>query len=394
MTFAAAKITEISAVSVGVKPARPILILTINNGAAHTKTAEAIAAVWRNTDGEIPMRIVEVSEFMSPLARFTHVSAYLWLVKNAPSIWGRIDAYQKRQTQTSPEWFYRRECRKLFDLVGEIQPFAIVAVEVGCGEIAALIKRDLKLQIPLVAVNLDYEADRAWIQPETDLYCLATDLIEKDFLRFGADVEKIKIWGVPVSSKFERLNDAERQIKREEICERLELDANKPIILVSGGGEGLGKIEAIVNQLPNLPIQIVVLCGRNEKLKTRCEKIGCDRQTRVLGWTENVAELMQIADISVSKLGLTFYEAMACGLPIVALEPPPGAERVQYHLLEKFGTGRAVKTIEELIKVIGELLADKNLLREMRAKTELVGQQKTAESLAWWLQDNIKKRDE
>ncbi len=372
---------------------RPILILTINNGAAHTVAAEAIATAWRKTNREIPARIVEVSEFMSPLARFTHVSAYLWLVKNTPNVWGKIDAYQKRQTQTSPEWFYRRECRKLFELVERIQPLAIVATEVGCGEIGALLKRDLKLKIPLVAVNLDYEADRAWIQAETDLYCLATDLIEQDFLQLGADEQKIKIWGVPLHSKFKRLNDLERHTKRERICERFKLHANEPIILVSGGGEGLGKIEKIVRRLSELKTNIIVLCGRNEKLKTRCEKIEND-QIRVLGWTENVAELMQVADVSVSKLGLTFYEAMACGLPIVALEPPPGAERIQYELLEKFGVGRAVKTIDELIKVVGELLDDKKLLIEMRAKTEFAGQHKAAENLALWLAEAIVKRDE
>ena len=372
---------------------RPILFLTINNGAAHTVAAEAIAAAWAKTNREIPARIVEVSEFMSPLARFTHVSAYLWLVKNAPIFWGKIDAYQKRQTQTSPEWFYRRECRKLFDLVTRIQPLAIIATEVGCGEIGALIKRDLRLEIPLVAVNLDYEADRAWIQAETNLYCLATDLIEKDFVNFGADGEKIKVWGVPLSRKFKRLSDAERQIKREEICERLKLDANKPLILVSGGGEGLGEIEKIVRRLSEFKTNIIVLCGRNEKLKVRCEKFK-NNQIRVLGWTENVAELMQSADVSVSKLGLTFYEATACGLPIVALEPPPGAERVQYKMLEKYGVGRAVKTFDELIKIVGELLADSNLLRAMREKTELVGQHRAAENLALWLAANIKKRDE
>ena len=380
----AATVTEIPAEN----SVRPILFLTINNGAAHTVAAEAIASAWAKTSREIPTRIVEVSEFMSPLARFTHVSAYLWLVKNAPKIWGKIDAYQKRQPQTSPEWFYRRECRRLFELVERIQPLAIVATEVGCGEIGALLKRDLGLKIPLAAVNLDYEADRAWIQPETDLYCLATDLIEKDFVNYGVNGEKIKIWGVPLNSKFKRLNDLEGQTKCAEVCERFKLDANKPIILVSGGGEGLGEIEKIVRGLSELKTNIVVLCGRNKKLKTRCEKIKSDSQIRVLGWTENVAELMQIADVSVSKLGLTFYEAMACGLPIVALEPPPGAERVQYEMLEKFGVGRAVKTIDELIKVVGELLADKNTLREMRAKTEFVAQHKAAENLVLWLADS------
>ena len=372
------------------KSARPILLLTIKNGAAHTRAAEAIAAAWQKINSEIPARVVEVSSFMSPFARFTHVSLYLWLVKNAPFVWEKIDAYQKKQTGTSPEWFYRRECRKLFELAAQIQPVAIVATEVGCGEIAALIKRDLGLKIPLVAVNLDYDHDRAWIQPETDLYCLATDLIEKDFVRHGANVDKIKIWGVPLDAGFRSLSDIERRRMREKTCERFGFDANEPLVLVSGGGEGLGRIEAIVTLLLELKTQIVVLTGRNEKLKARCEKIaGDNRRIQVLGWTNEVPELMRAAAVSVSKLGLTFYEAMACRLPIIALEPPPGAERMQYDLLEKFGVGRAVKTVDEMARAVDELLNDKDLLEKMRNQTEVLGETRAAENLANWLREKI-----
>lgn len=369
--------------------ALPVLIFTINNGAAHTRAAEAIADVWRENNPQIPVRVVEVSDFMSRKAKFTHVSLYLWLVKNAPQIWGKIDEYQKRQTSTSPEWFYRRECRALFDFVEKTKPSALIATEVGCCEIAALIKRDLNLTIPLVAVNLDYEADRAWIQKEVDLYCLATDWIESDFVKQGANCQKIKIWGVPLSKEFKNFTNAERRKTREKVCVFLKFDAENPLIIISGGGEGLGEIEEIVKIISHLPAQIAVLTGRNEKLKTRLEKIANSPKIKILGWTENVAELMQSADILISKLGLTFYEAMACNLPIIALEPPPGAERIQYNLLEKFGVGRAVKTVSDVSNVVAELLANETLLMEMRRKTEIFGHSQAAENIAFWLEEKI-----
>ena len=80
---------------------------------------------------------------------------------------------------------------------------------------------------------------------------------------------------------------------------------------------------------------------------------------------------------------------MACGLPIVALEPPPGAERIQYNLLEHFGVGRAAKTIGEVSKIVGELLEDENLLCGMRDKTEAFGATQAAEKLAAWLREKI-----
>lgn len=376
---------------------RPILILTINNGAGHVKAAEAIADAWNLANRKIPVQVVEVSGFMSPIARFTHVTAYLWMVKNLPAIWDRIDRYQKRQTHTSPEWFYRRECRSLFDLARKINPSAIIATEVGCGEIAALIKRDLNLDIPMVAVNVNYDADRAWIQPETDLYCLANDNLLETFENYGARSDQLAAWGVPMRSDFFEPDASERKAARHDVSRLLEFDGKKPLVVVAGGSEGMGKIEQIVSRLlrpvKSYASQIVVLTGRNEKLRRKCETIAGksdnENRVRVLGWTDRVPEIFRAADVLISKLGNTFDEALACGLPIVALLPPPGSERVQYELLEQWGTGRAVQTVREAVETVENLLCNPNELSRMRVNASFFRQANTAGKLVQWLAAEI-----
>src|SRR3989442_11281831 len=93
------------------------LILTISNGAGHTRAAEAIAEAINSGSAEPDAaKVIDVADYMTRITRFTHVSTYLWLVKKAPGIWDRIDRYQKKQTHTSPSWYYRRGCRQLFRL--------------------------------------------------------------------------------------------------------------------------------------------------------------------------------------------------------------------------------------------------------------------------------------
>lgn len=376
-------------------PLGPILILTINNGAGHTQAAKAIASAWQKLDTPIPARVVDVSDFMSPLARFTHVTAYLWLVKNVPAVWGKIDNFQKKQTQTSPEWFYRRECRKLFDLAREIQPSAIVATEVGCGEVGALIKRDLQFQIPLIAVNLNYEADRAWIQPEVDLYCLATETVCEGFVRNGARTEETFSWGVPMQPEFSVPSESERTTERQKICQWLDLESDARLILIAGGGEGMGKIEEIAKNLlqSEISASIIVLAGNNERLKETCEKLKKnlpgERRLCALGWTTRVPDLFRAADIMISKLGNTFDEAMACGLPIIALPPPPGAERVQYETLEKLGLGRRVQTVAEAVDTAIGLLKNNTALEHMRKNAAIFGRNEAAKKVALWLREKV-----
>lgn len=372
-----------------VRPSWPVLILTIANGAGHTRVAEAIAEALAAEDPATPVSIVDVADYMSFAARLTHVTMYLWLVKYAPRVWDRIDRYQKRQPHTSPEWYYRRGCRRLFDLVRQMGPRAIVATEVGCAEIAALVKRDLGLAAPLVAVNGEYDADRAWVQPEVDAYAVPTAAVADELSALGAPRGRVHDWGVPLAVEFDAA--PRREHARAEVCRRLGLSSNLPIVLVGGGSEGLGQPDVIARRILGLAgvrPQVVVLAGKNARLKHRCERVRSDApdRVRVLGWTSQVGDLMQAADLMVSKPGHTFDEAIASGLPLVSLPPPPGSEVVQYRLLDEWHVGRGVRDLDDLAVVVARLLADPAELSALRQSAGARRRAGSARSVARWIQ--------
>src|SRR5205823_7086456 len=180
----------------------------------------------------------------------------------------------------------------------------------------------------------------------------------------------VEVWGTSLATGFETVLGHEEE--KAALCRELGLDSEKPLVLVAGGGEGLGTIEETTAKLllTDPCPQLIVLTGRNERVKTRCEALGSGRQRhlRVLGWVdpEKMPHLMSAADLMVSKLAGMFDEAIACGLPIVSLEPPPGAERLQHALLDEWGVGRAVWSIEELTQTVSQLLHDPSQLAEMR----------------------------
>jgi len=340
-----------------------------------------------------------VAEYMTGWARFTHVSAYLWIVKNAPAVWERIDRYQKNQTQTSPEWYYRRGCRRLFQYARQVRPCALIATEVGCCEVAALVKRDLGQDIPLIAVNVDFDADRAWVQPEVDLYCFVAEKLGLELIANGAPRERVVTWGAPLPAGYDA--PREREMERREVCNWLRLDPQRPLVLVAGGGEGIGRMEEIAGRLLSVDhgaFQLVVLTGRNERLKRRCERLsytGGDR-LRVLGWTEadQMPKLMCAADLMVSKLGGMFNEAIASELPMVALKPPPGSERVQHGLLDEWGIGCAVHTVEELADRVTRLLAQPSELKRIRENARTHFKFGVSRRIAEWLVHTLEVQEQ
>jgi UDP-N-acetylglucosamine:LPS N-acetylglucosamine transferase len=154
----------------------------------------------------------------------------------------------------------------------------------------------------------------------------------------------------------------------------------------------MGRIEETVARLLHLkqPAQLVVLTGRNGRLKSRCERLeqnGARGSWRVLGWAEpeHMVKLMFAADLMVSKLGSMFNEAIAAELPIIALEPPPGAERVQYRLLEEWNVGCAVRTLDEVVERVEGLLEQPHLLEKMRQQARAHQSPDVSKRIASWL---------
>ena len=98
-----------------------------------------------------------------------------------------------------------------------------------------------------------------------------------------------------------------------------------------GGGLGLGSIEETLQDLNNvdLPIKIIVVAGQNQNLLTRLKSLQkkiC-HETEILGYVENIGELMSMSDLLITKPGaLTMTESFAAGLPMILHAPIPGPE--------------------------------------------------------------------
>ena len=73
--------------------------------------------------------------------------------------------------------------------------------------------------------------------------------------------------GLPIRPAFSK-----RQPPRRKLRKQLGLRREGPAVLLVGGGEGMGPVERTVNAIaagPGAKLQLVVVCGRNEKLVKR-----------------------------------------------------------------------------------------------------------------------------
>lgn len=339
-----------------------ILILTVPHGAAHQRVAQALKQALLET---APGLTVDVEDMLAHCASWfrAYYNSYQIPLKYWPRLWAWIERRQHAGAATGPRWLYRRGARPLCRFIAEYRPAVIVATETGICEIAALIKRETRGPYYLVGVD-GLDVDRAWAQPEVDLYPVAPDPVAAQLRAAGVPPEKIVPSGMPLDPAFARLPD------RPAIRQRLGLPLEVPLLLTLFGGAGFGRPRRIIPELDKVrkPLHVVFVAGRNRRLQHEAERLcGGNPRYRVLGWVSNMHEWMAAADLVLNKpSGLAMVEAMSCGLPFLAIDPLPGNERRHCDLIEGWRTGRWVRRHQDLAPLLERLLANPAELEAMR----------------------------
>jgi Glycosyltransferase family 28 C-terminal domain len=113
-------------------------------------------------------------------------------------------------------------------------------------------------------------------------------------------------------------------VEQKESCtairQQLELDLQLPTAIVLFGGYGSNVIFDIAEQLDTvrLPLQMILICGKNEKLAARLQAKQWKIPVHVVGFTREVNRLMRAADFLIGKPGPgSIAEAMTSGLPVL-----------------------------------------------------------------------------
>jgi 1,2-diacylglycerol 3-beta-galactosyltransferase len=154
--------------------------------------------------------------------------------------------------------------------------------------------------------------------------------------------EKVRVTGLPIDPRFEELGGANKG----ELRRSWGLSGDRPLALVMGGGEGAGKLYDLVSALDRarVPAALAVVAGRNRALRRRLEEKDWEIEVRVLGFVQEMPELMGASDIILTKAGpATLWEAMTAGLPIIMTGYVPGQEEGNADFVQGAGAGCLVR---------------------------------------------------
>lgn len=360
-----------------------ILVLSASVGAGHLRAAEAVELALKQTHPEATVRNVDILEMTNRLFKRLYGQFYLDLVNKAPHALGYFydlmdePRSPKRRTDTLRLYLEKLNLKTFVKFLKDEPWDLVINTHFLPAEIIASLRAKKEIDLPQVTATTDFETHRLWVNQPCDRYFTATDEGALYLQHWGVPAADTFVTGIPIHPVFATPKDRRACIAKHGLAE------DRPIILQLSGGFGVGPIERIFRGILSIdkPIQLVTITGRNEKLKDQLAKIKPPghHKVKVMGFTKEIDELMQAADVVVSKPGgLTTSEVLASGAVMVIVNPIPGQESRNSDYLLENGAAIKANNIATLGHKLGALLNDAARLERLRANVRRIAKPRAA----------------
>lgn len=226
---------------------------------------------------------------------------------------------------------------------------------------------------PFVTVLTDLAdyPNHFWIEKESEYIVCGTEHAVEQARALGhLDGKVMRTSGMIMHPRFYEPVAVDRSEERK----KLGLDPDLPTGIVMFGGYGTTKMLHILRQMnrSSLQVQLIMICGRNEKLAAALRREPSRIRMHVEGFTTQIPYFMALSDFFIGKPGPgSISEALSKHLPVIidcnAWTLPQ--ERYNAQWVREQGVGIVVKSQRETAGAVAELLKP-GTLAQFRARTE------------------------
>jgi len=363
----------------GVRPSQPaaiadavaghkrVLVLTMDNTGGHVAMARAVAdqvkvarpdavveiATARTSDaakGQSLLGKTMQSIFMNPtISRLQR--------DHAPFTMKAMHAWRTRPVGINVERaanvrMYREPVTAQIE---RFKPDVVVSTHEGVTSALGAMRREGGLKnTATVATLIDANPHGLWLSPGIDNHVAynPNDLGRLRKVFAGGPPESLHAVAARPPVDPRSLLSYDRAAVRKEFG----LPMDKQVILISGGSLGVPVPADLPALVKHTDAHLAVATGKNEELlKHLKENFPADRVTPI-GSTKKMPELIGTSDaVLLNSNGMTSYEAMAAGTPVIMFNPVAGWGTSSARALQEDGLATYAKTSKDLVGAIKAL---------------------------------------
>ena len=372
----------------GTEASGPVALLYFNAGGGHRAAAHALKAELSNRCPEWEVHLVDLFEVLDPDQRFKRLTGFapeayynkrlstgftLGLKQELKVLQAMIRVAHPQMVRRLVRYWRDTAPRMVVSLVPNFNRALGASLTryrssvTGIDEAGAAANDSGKRQIPFVTVMTDL-ADyppNFWVAPGyTEHLVCGTNHAHAQAIAQGVQQRYIhQVSGMVLSPRFYQqqanVDHTNEAAQREEQRLLLGLKPDQPVGCVMFGGHGSAAMRRIATMLSDRPL--ILLCGRNQALERSLKKLARQAPTIVMGFTEDVAHWMRLADYFIGKPGPgSISEAIHCGLPVIVTRNvwTMPQERFNTDWIHEHGLGQVVSSTVHIPQAVDHLTSD------------------------------------
>jgi len=346
-----------------------ILIVYHDAGGGHRNAAVALQAVISEQPRDWQVELVQfqdIADQLDVLRKLTGIriqQQYNTLLQNG---WTLGSTYLLRVLQTTIRLYHKKLVNSL-EKVWRAKPADLLVSVIPhfnrqINESWARVNSGR----PFVTIITDL-ADfppRFWIEPTREQYIVAgTEKAAEQARAMGHDSAHIfQTSGMIVRPDFYAVDNSDPG----ELRQQMGLRNDRTTAMVLFGGHGSKVMLDIAERLEagDLPVQLILICGRNEALAAKLRSRKWKMPVHVVGFTKEVHRLMRAADFLVGKPGPgSIAEAMIRRLPVLiecnAWTLPQ--ERYNAEWVKEKNVGIVLQSFKDVVRGVRQMLEPSRL---------------------------------
>lgn len=363
-----------------------ILFFTSQTGGGHMTVAHALAEEFKKygIESYLPDFFLEATK--KPFCNFP--KNYSQITKDFPFFWGFLwyftyPSFCYHSLNKIVEFFTPNRLKDFFARYPDIS--AIISLHPLLNhfpfECAQRFYKDIKFII--VGIELQ-KYHTSWFQKEADL--IIYPFSKPYFKNFKEWKNLPAYFGIPLRKEFDFPYD------KEKLKEKYGIEKDRKVVLILGGSEGWGKIEAIVKKLyEERDYFLICVTGRNLELYNKLKNnFFEDRKIKILSYYERMAEIFALSDVAILKAGsLSLSEAICSQVPILIYHYLYGQELGNIQFIVQKKLGFYTPTLKELIFYLDRILLTdlgKKLKENLKRFKGINGRERIAQFIYQFLQ--------
>ena len=250
--------------------------------------------------------------------------------------------------------FVRPASRRMAAVIDSERPDVVVSTYPGATAGLGRLRAAGRLRVPAVGAITDLAALRYWADPGVDLHLITHPESEAEVRRIAPVSAVVCVRGLSSPAFYAAPDPAGWRTENG-------IPAEGSLVAVSGGGWAVGDLEGAAEAALRAGAEsVVVLCGRNEAVRSRMqERFRAERRVIVLGFVGRMSDLLAAAGVLVhSTAGLTVLEAIIRGCRVVSYGWGRAHIRANNEAFERYGLAAVARDRGELEAAIRSALAN------------------------------------